>query len=136
MKVFIVMNIGLQLLVSLLSLLSLVSSDTSTIDAQIMCDNYCQIYYNGELVYDQTLSRRVFTTSFDTERSGIRTFAAVLFDNPYDVNSGIWQFGASAYLKNDTLNNLWCLGDGGFRALFTDSTCGETIGTGGDWKWN
>ena len=131
----VISNVLNLFVLSIILLISITNcDDTVTIEVQSFCDNFCKLYFNGLEILDQTASRQVASFSIEAPRDGTRTFAAILFDNPYDENSGIWRFGAPAYRRNLTLDNLWCLGDGAFRAIFTDDECGEVVGTSGEWK--
>lgn len=70
-----------------------------------------------------------------------RTFAVMLNDNPYDKDAGIWQTEPPAFLEGQTdadgnqIVRQYCLGDGGFRAIFTDEHCKEeVVVTSDEWK--
>ena len=115
-------------------------STSSTIKVQAYCDNYCKIYYNGlEVFNDDVRSRSVNEFEFPSQvkKGGKRTFAAWLADGGFDADYGISIYTSSSFLTTDdgeSLDNLFCLGDGGFRAVFIDDECGETIVTNNDWK--
>ena len=106
-------------------------------------DNFCSVYFNGELVFDDTSRSRTVDTFpiDDVPKSGTRTFGVILKDNPYSTGEGIWQFESPTFLDGQTDDNgfpiqrQYCLGDGGFRAIFNDTTCGnEIVVSNSEWK--
>lgn len=119
------------------------SNGKTSINAQVFCDNWCSVYFNGELVFDDTSRRRtVDTFSIDkVSKTGTRTFGVILKDNPYSTLEGIWQYESPTFLAGQTdadgnpIIRQYCLGDGGFRAIFTDSKCGNEVVVSNDqWK--
>jgi hypothetical protein len=111
------------------------NDETTTISAQVFCDNYCKIYYNGNLVFeDNDAGRTVNEFTFSSSKKGIRTFAIWAADNPW-TNYGIWRFTNQAFLQGTGYTHLLCLGDGGFRAIFKDNKCkNEIVVTNENWK--
>ena len=112
--------------------------DSTTISAQLFCDNYYKFYFNGqEIINDDAFQRTVVTGLFEATKGGTRTFALWLADSPVGDNNGFsirTQSWAITQDDGSRIESLMCPGGGGVVGVFSDDECGETVVTNSDCK--
>ena len=97
---------------------------TETITGTIYADNWFEFYFNGQLMAIdpfQTGPLQAVEVEFQAPIYGPRTYAFHIRDWA-TADTGVEPRGNSGIQGPTSPEGLTCLGDGGFRAIFSDGT--------------